>query len=71
LAGYADQMVLSHDSICYTHWPLEENYGPLPSPNLISDTVLPALRERGVEGAQIDQMLVTNPRRIFEQQGSY
>ena len=71
LAGYADRMVLSHDTVCYTHWPLEQRLGPLPHLTLISDTVLPALQDRGVEKAQIDQMLVGNPRRIFEQQGSY
>jgi len=70
-AGYADRMVLSHDTVCYTHWPLEERLGPMPQFTLISDTVLPALQDRGVEKAQIDQMLVGNPRRIFEQQGSY
>ena len=71
LAGYADRMVLSHDTVCYTHWPLEQRFGPIPDFSLISDTVLPALQDRGVETAQIDQMLVGNPRRIFEQQGSY
>jgi phosphotriesterase-related protein len=39
--------------------------------NHLSDDVLPALRERGVEEAQIEQMLVANPRRLFEQQGAY
>ena len=33
--------------------------------------VLPALRERGVTEEQIRQMVVGNPRRIFEQQGAY
>jgi phosphotriesterase-related protein len=37
----------------------------------LSDDVLPALRERGVEGPKIEQMLVANPRRLFEQQGAY
>lgn len=35
------------------------------------DDVLPALRERGVEEPQIEQMLVANPQRLFEQQGAY
>jgi phosphotriesterase-related protein len=33
--------------------------------------VLPALRERGVTEEQIEQMLVANPRAIFEAQGGY
>ncbi|MFC6576216.1 hypothetical protein [Planomonospora parontospora] len=31
----------------------------------IHDDVLPALREAGVTDAQIDRMLVDNPRRYF------
>lgn len=68
--GYADRMVLSHDASCFIDW-----FGPDPAtvpamqPNWhyrhISDDVLPALREAGVTGAQIDQMLVDNPRRYF------
>jgi len=37
----------------------------------ISDDVLPALRARGVSQAQINQMMVENPRRIFEHGGAY
>jgi phosphotriesterase-related protein len=37
----------------------------------VSDQVLPALRDRGVSDAQIDQMLVGNPQRIFAQHGGY
>jgi phosphotriesterase-related protein len=32
----------------------------------ISDDILPALRKAGVSEDQIDQMLVGNPRAIFE-----
>ncbi|OLT20870.1 phosphotriesterase [Actinomadura sp. CNU-125] len=68
--GYADRMVLSHDASCFMDW-----FGPDPellrgmAPNWnyrhISDDVLPALRARGVTDAQLDQMLVENPRRYF------
>jgi phosphotriesterase-related protein len=34
--------------------------------NHISDDILPALRKAGVSEAQIAQMLVENPRAIFE-----
>jgi phosphotriesterase-related protein len=72
--GFAGQMVLSHDANTdmgfhptmdmrtrVPHWQF----------NHIPDDVLPALRERGVSEAQLDQMLVENPRRIFERQGGY
>ena len=39
--------------------------------NHIHDDVLPALRARGVSQEQLDQMLVANPRRLFERQGGY
>ncbi|MFC5181408.1 phosphotriesterase family protein [Actinomadura harenae] len=68
--GYADRMVLSHDASCYIDW-----FGPDPEalrpvlPNWhyghLTDDVLPALREAGVTDAQIDAMLVANPRRYF------
>jgi phosphotriesterase-related protein len=70
--GYVDRMVLSHDTMCHS-----DRYGGVQAQfpnwvfNHLSDDVLPALRERGVEEAQIEQMLVANPRRLFEQQGAY
>jgi len=62
--GYADRIVLSHDAACYIDWfPHDEsragNY------TFIHEQVLPALRERGVTGEQLDAMLVGNPRRYF------
>jgi len=72
--GHADRMVLSHDAACYLDW----IPGELPPPMLrhwnylhISKDILPMLREKGVTDAQIEQMLVTNPRRYFERQGAY
>jgi phosphotriesterase-related protein len=69
--GYADRMVLSHDASCYIDWfgPEADTLLPAVMPNWqyehISDDVLPELRHRGVTDAQIDQMLVENPRRYF------
>jgi phosphotriesterase-related protein len=72
--GYADRMVLSHDASCFIDW-FDEEMLRLGAPNWhythISDDVLPALKKRGVTDAQIDAMLVTNPRRIFETVGAY
>jgi phosphotriesterase-related protein len=72
--GYADRMVLSHDAACFIDW-LDADARAAAAPRWtfthISDDVLPALRARGVTQAQIDQMLVDNPRRIFEHAGAY
>ena len=37
----------------------------------ITQDVIPALQKHGVTDEQIDQMLVGNPRRIFETSGGY
>jgi phosphotriesterase-related protein len=67
--GHADQMVLSHDASCYIDW-LPQDLIPVMLPNWhflhITRDVIPALKQRGVTDAQVDQMLVDNPRRFFE-----
>ena len=69
--GYVDRMVLSHDASCFIDYFGEhlDAVHNAASPNWhyehISDDVLPALREAGVTEAQLDQMLVDNPRRYF------
>ena len=71
--GYADRMVLSHDAACYIDWiepmllPVNANWHYLH----IEQDVLPAFREQGVTDEQIEQMLVGNPRRYFENVGAY
>jgi len=66
--GYVERMVLAHDASCFFDW-IDPSFLAL-TPNWnylhISQDVLPALRERGVTDAQIDTMLVDNPRRWFE-----
>jgi phosphotriesterase-related protein len=67
--GYAPKMVLSHDANCWSDMLTEEAKArtrPLWHYNHISDDILPALRKAGVKDEQIDQMLVRNPRAIFE-----
>ena len=67
--GYAGKMVLSHDANCWSDMLSEENKRrtrPQWHYNHISDDILPALRKAGVSEDQIDQMLVRNPRAIFE-----
>ena len=72
--GHADKMVLSHDAACFNDW-LPEAALPtlLPRWNYlhIHNDVIPALKERGVTHAQLQTMLVDNPRKIFERQTSY
>jgi len=62
--GYAGSMVLSHDAACYIDWypHTEETAGNY---TYIHDEVLPALAQRGVSAAQIETMLIGNPRRFF------
>jgi len=68
--GHADQMVLSHDAACFID--LSPNIrAHLPNSHYlhISRDVIPALEKHGVSQDQIDQMLITNPRRIFDHPG--
>jgi phosphotriesterase-related protein len=65
--GYADRMVLAHDTCCYIDW-----FGPGTLDDLkdwhylhVSRDVLPYLREHGVPESDIDAMLVANPARIL------
>jgi phosphotriesterase-related protein len=66
--GYAGKMVLSHDASCFIDWfpaAARTAFHPHWHYTHIHDSVLPALRERGVSEAQIATMLVANPRRYF------
>lgn len=68
--GYAERLVLSHDTNCWSDKVPDHLRGTRPecSPapfTFVTDQVLPRLREAGVSEGQIDQMLVDNPRRIF------
>lgn len=70
--GYADRIVVGHDANASGDW-----VGPalraLPHWDwtTIPDRILPAARARGVSEAQIQQITVDNPRRVFAQQGGY
>jgi phosphotriesterase-related protein len=69
--GYADRMVLSHDTSCFMDWfgagwdELRPALAPDWHYRHISDEVLPALRAAGVGGDAIDLMMTGNPRRYF------
>lgn len=65
--GFADRMVLSHDTACYIDW-IDPNVRPLLHQwhyLHIEREVLPYLREHGVTDDDITIMLVDNPRRYF------
>lgn len=71
--GFADSMVLSQDASCYIDWLDPGVMAMLPQwhYNHIHTEVLPYLRDQGVTDEQIETMLVGNPRRYFENVGSY
>jgi phosphotriesterase-related protein len=71
--GYAGQMVLSQDASCYIDW-IDPGVMALLSQwryTHIHEEVLPYLREHGVTDEQLTTMLVDNPRRYFENVGTY
>lgn len=68
--GYADRIVLAHDSCCGIDWAPDISMMAERMPNWhmahVSEKVLPALRERGVTDAQINQLMVENPARLLD-----
>jgi phosphotriesterase-related protein len=71
--GYSDRIVLSHDRTLYSDW-WADGRGPRAPEWVhthISTDVLPALRKRGVDDRQIEQMMVDNPRRVLGTTGAY
>jgi phosphotriesterase-related protein len=73
--GHADRMVLSHDAACWIDWmdPEVDRAQVFPRWHYthICDDVLPMLRARGVAEADVQRMLVGNPRDLFARQGAY
>jgi phosphotriesterase-related protein len=72
--GYAKQIVLSQDASCFIDWfdtAVREQMLPRWNYTHIPREVVPALRERGVPEEQVRDMLLENPRRIFEHTGAY
>ncbi|SFG71071.1 hypothetical protein [Streptomyces mirabilis] len=66
--GLADRMVLSHDASCHIDWfppGVREQIAPNWHCTHLHDHVLPAALQTGVTQAQLDTMLVDNPRRCF------
>ena len=66
--GYGDRIHLSHDAACFMDFMVgDPNFADeRPDYLHISKNVLPVLLEQGVTKAQIDELMVANPRRFFE-----
>jgi len=70
--GFADRIVLSHDHIA--HWLTPQPELPEFARQLIVnwsythifDNIVPLLKQSGISEGQLNQILVENPRRIFE-----
>ena len=72
--GYAEGMVLSHDTNCFMDtMPRETRRETMPNWHYlhIVNDVLPALRARGVTEGQVEAMLTGNPRRFFARRDAY
>jgi phosphotriesterase-related protein len=72
--GYAERMVLSHDASVYIDsFTTDVIRQHMPNWNYfhIVDDVIPALLQAGVNQEQVDTMTRGNPRRIFENVGTY
>ena len=66
--GYAERIVLSHDAMCFVDWfprSMSEAAKDWRWTHIPED-VLPAMRASGISDADIETMMVTNPRRILE-----
>ena len=66
--GYGDRIHLSHDAACFMDFMVGDPNFADERPDYLhfSKNVLPVLLEQGVTQAQIDELMVANPRRFFE-----
>jgi phosphotriesterase-related protein len=65
--GYGNRIHLSHDAACFMDFMVGDPAFANEKPDylLISNQVVPALMDAGVTQAQIDEMMVANPRRFL------
>ncbi|UCC23749.1 MAG: aryldialkylphosphatase [Planctomycetota bacterium] len=64
-AGFGDQLLISHDAGWYWVGEGESGKKKIRPYTTISDKLIPALKSAGVSEAEIDKVLVDNPRRAF------
>ena len=69
--GYTDRVHLGHDAACFYDFMVENPLFADEKPDYlhISKKIVPALLAAGVTAAQIDEMLIANPRRFFAPPG--
>ncbi|HSC02788.1 MAG TPA: hypothetical protein VLC49_05695 [Solirubrobacteraceae bacterium] len=65
--GYGNRVHLSHDAACFYDFMVGDPAFADEKPDylLITNQVLPALRQQGVTQVQIDEMMIANPRRFL------
>jgi phosphotriesterase-related protein len=70
--GYGNRVHLSHDAACFLDFMVGDPAFANEKPDylLITNEVLPALRQEGVTQAQIDEMMIANPRRFLAGAGA-
>ena len=71
--GYADRMVLSHDTSCFSmnyDRPARDEKLPDWRYTYLLEHAVPAMLERGVSEADVAQMLVVNPAAILGRHGA-
>jgi phosphotriesterase-related protein len=66
--GYADRVHLGHDAACFYDFMVGNPSFADERPDYlhISTSIVPALLDLGVTPAQVDEMLIDNPRRFFD-----
>ncbi len=67
--GYRDQITIAHDAACFIDWfdPVAKaQVTPKWNYRHISEDVLPALLAKGLTPADLDAILIDNPRRHFQ-----
>jgi len=67
--GYVENVVVAHDAACFIDWfdpELKRQAVPRWHFRHISEEVVPALLQAGLSEADVDTILVHNPRRYFE-----
>jgi phosphotriesterase-related protein len=65
--GYSGSVHLGHDAACFLDFMFRNPFFENEKPDYLhlSTTIVPALRDAGVAQADIEEMLVENPRRFF------
>jgi phosphotriesterase-related protein len=71
--GYEEQLLLSNGNVAFTDCLPSDFVGEYAPYTQLSYDIIPSLKKRGITDDQIQQLTVTNPRRLFEslERGGY